>query len=222
MSVKNPEYHTRTDERASVPGKKGFMRFNSDSYISTPNIAFQSWKTLTFAIRFQTMPVNDRIFHFWTHDVQTYINVTPVNGSTSIMTVMSNIEGNNGIKKIPMNISLNVWYILVVSNNDTGLSFKCAPINDIANNKGSMSSTVSFHRTRPIYLTNANEGSQSLPGQVDSSCNVIITGSASFKFDVAWTHFFDHVASSEDIVRECKADWVYTAFPDSYDTYKSK
>lgn len=222
MSVKNPEYHTRTDERASVPGKKGFMRFNSDSYISTPNIAFQSWKTLTFAIRFQTMPVNDRIFHFWTHDVQTYINVTPINGSTSIMTVMSNIEGNNGIKKIPMNISLNVWYIIVVSNNETGLSFKCAPINDIANNRGSMSSSVSFRRNRPIYLANANEGSQSLPGQVDSSCNVIITGSATFKFDVAWTHFFDQVASSEDIVRECKADWVYTAFPDSYDMYKTK
>ena len=71
------------------------------------------------------------------------------------------------------------------------------------------------------------------PGQVGQSCEIVfsggrypnenkgIYGSSSFQFDLAWVHFFDKTLTKEDVVRECKADWIYTQFPDSYNKYTS-
>jgi hypothetical protein len=61
------------------------------------------------------------------------------------------------------------------------------------------------------------------------SCNVAIGGKASglnffspsFQFDLAWVHFFDFYINAADVVKECKAAWKFTQFPDSLNTYKT-
>jgi hypothetical protein len=45
--------------------------------------------------------------------------------------------------------------------------------------------------------------------------------SPSFQFDLAWVHFFDYYISAAEVVRDCKADWIFTQFPDSVNTYKT-
>jgi hypothetical protein len=61
------------------------------------------------------------------------------------------------------------------------------------------------------------------------SCNVGIGGkisglnffSGSFQFDLAWVHFFDFYINASDVVKDCKASWIFTQFPDSLNTYKT-
>ena len=83
----------------------------------------------------------------------------------------------------------------------------------------------------PIWKTNATWNPA--PGQPAEPCNILfggglfqgqwggVYGSSSFQFDLAWVHFFDKTLTREDVVRECKADWVYTQFADSYNKYIS-
>ena len=42
---------------------------------------------------------------------------------------------------------------------------------------------------------------------------------AGFTYDLAWVHFFDKTTTYDDIKRECRCDWIYTAFPKSYNKY---
>jgi hypothetical protein len=43
--------------------------------------------------------------------------------------------------------------------------------------------------------------------------------SSSFNYDVAWIHFFDGSVNENDMYREALANWKYTQFAKSYNTY---
>jgi hypothetical protein len=230
------DYRMRTDERSSVPGKKAFLRMNgSSSCIDMYNIAYQSWKSMSFAVRFQTMPVKETLCHLYpaasNHDSFAII-ATPINGSQAGISVQHSWSGGSRIINTPHIIGLGVWYLFYVNNNKTSFDLYCNYMDAvISNNKGSTTVTNLTAGGGPLWGVNATW--QPAPGQLASPCTVLfgggvfqghwggVYGSSSFYFDLAWVHFFDKTLTSDDVVRECKADWIYTQFPDSYNKYVS-
>ena len=230
LGVSNPEYHMRTDEKSMVPGKKSFMRMNgSGSHINMPNIAFQSWKSMSFAVRFQTMPVKETLCHFYTGAAKSDsfgIFATPVNGSTSIISIQHTWSG--GSKTINTNyyLTIGTWYLFYINNNMSGFDLYCNSFDGFASSGGAATVTT-MTATGPMW--SANGTWNPAPGQPTQPCNILFSGggpawagvygTSSFQFDLAWVHFFDKTLTKEDVVRECKANWVYTQFPDSYNKY---
>jgi len=225
-----PEYHTRTDEQNSVPGKKSYVRINSmNASINMKNIAYQSWKTVTFAVRLQSMPVKETMIGFACSSALYYnLVATPINGSIATISVYHNFGGSPKVVTTTIQLSINKWYLFVVNNRDTGFDLACYNVADMAAGSG-VSNTVSINNNGPLYLPNATWNPA--PGQNYQTCNVIVgtkgfvgTWSAffatsSFTYDVAWVHFFDRFSSKDDLIRECKCDWIYTQFPQSYGKY---
>ncbi len=236
LSVENPEYHVRTDEKSMVPGKKSFIRMNgSGSYINIPNIAFQSWKSMSFAVRFQTMPVKETLCNLMmgTFRENYSIIATPVNGSTSIISIQHGGMGG-WYKKFntEYNLTIGTWYMFYINNNKTGFDLYCNSIDGFMSSGGAATVTPLpgiNGSNSPMWGMNAT--SNPAPGQSAQQCNIVfsggrypnenngIYGSSSFQFDLAWVHFFDKTLTKEDVVRECKANWIYTQFPDSYNKY---
>ena len=225
-----PEYHTRTDEKKSVPGMKPYVRINSmNASINMKNIAYQSWKTVTFAVRLQSMPVKETMISFACSNSLYYnLVATPINGSTATISVYHNFGGTSKVVTTTIQLSINKWYLFVVNNKDTGFDLACYNVADMAAGSG-VSNTISINHNSPLYLPNATW--DPAPGQNRQMCNVIVGtkgfvgawsaffATSSFTYDVAWVHFFDRVSSKDDLVRECKCDWIYTSFPKSYGKY---
>jgi hypothetical protein len=232
LGVSNPDYHLRTDERSAVPGKKAFIRLiGSRSHINMPNIAFQSWKSMSFAVRFQTMPVKETLCHFYVgaalHDSFGII-ATPINGSTSTISIQHTWSGGSKIINTNYYLTIGTWYLFYVNNNKTGFDLYCNSFDGFMSSGGAATVTT-LTATGSMWDTNGTWNPA--PGQPGQPCNIMFSGSgpawagvfgsASFQFDLAWVHFFDKTLTREDVIRECKADWVYTQFPDSYNKYVS-
>jgi hypothetical protein len=222
--------HTRTDERVNIPGKKGFVRLSSaNSCINLENIAFQSWKTVTMAIRFVSMPVKESIFNFacgrpgeWSYN----IIAQPVNGSTVTFIIEYYFGGAVTTIQTGIQVSLNTWCLLRVDNRGTGFDFRGNTISGFIANQG-RTNIVPANGNRQLWGVNATWNPT--PGQTYEACNIMsgIKGYPNWRsyygsnaqYDVAWIHFFDNVATDNDIYRDCMANWVYTQFPSSYNSY---
>ena len=245
MGVQNPNYYVRTDDKKAVPGKKAFMRMNgSSSYINMPNIAFQSWKTMSFAVRFQSMPVKETLCHIYPSSDSSWsfaIIATPINGSTAAISIEVNYYGRNawgGFRadrnEIPTVYRLNVgsWYMFYINNKKTSFDVYCNSIDGFLSSNGASTMTsVTLDGNTPLWNVNATWNPA--PGQNRQPCNILfggglnnlswggVYGTSSFTYDLAWVHFFDRQMNNDDVVRECKCDWIYTQFVDTFDNYKT-
>ena len=245
MGGYNTDYHTRTDERASVPGKKSFVRLNGgNSYINMPNIAFSGWKTMTFAVRLQSMPVRETLAHIFmgtaggnVYDPYFAIVATPINGNTAGITISHDFyAGPNGELPIdlatPFRLELGTWYMFVVNNHRTSFDIYCNSIDGFLGQNGS-AGKVTLGTSEGKAAWDPNCTWNPTPGLPYSPCNIAFSGgfnrgywwgvfgSTSFTWDLAWAHFFDKEITKEEIIRECKCDWIYTEFPQTFDKYKT-
>jgi hypothetical protein len=221
------EFHNRSEEKISVPGKKGFIRFtNNSSYLNLTNIAYQAWGTCTFAFRIQSMPVKDAIFSFWVYNKFCVFYLVPINGSTAQIRYQTNMTSDNSTSDnaTNFNISIGEWYFLEIAQNGQGFDVYCDKINSIAQNGYFSTQYTRIMNSGPITTT-INNG---LYVQNKYSCNISIGGKASgfdyfsgtFQFDIAWVHLFDFYINAQDVIRECKTNWIFTQFPDSANSYK--
>jgi hypothetical protein len=216
--------HTRTDERSFVPGGKPYASMtNSSSSINLSNIAFQSWKTFTVAIRLQSIPVgNESVIHM-VMGAMKYANV--IIGRSGKISIKHNFNGSDTTVDTSFVVSVNSWYLFVVSNKMTSFEFKCISVDNPINGNPIIISS----KKGALYNYNAI---QSPHGPVNEICGIAVgtnglagagwsgvTGTSQFNYDVAWCHFFDRFLSDSDLKRECFADWIYTQFPQSYNTF---
>ena len=219
-----PEFRNRSEERNSVPGRKGFVRItNKTSWIRLQNIAYGAWGSVTFAFRLQSMPVKDTIFSFWTFNKNCILYLVP-SGSSAQMRVRTNMTMDNAVSDTPTNINISIgkWYYLQVVQNGGGFDIKCDMIENIIKNNNYTTSPTIVKGISSITTTNNN--GLGIPGI--SNCSVSIaewlTGlpgyAQSLIFDLAWVHFYDHY--DPDFVKDCKASWQFTQYPDSPNTYK--
>jgi hypothetical protein len=230
LGLNGLEYHMRSEEMKSVPGNKAFVRINSaNSCINMPNIAYQSWGTVTFAIRFQTMPVKETIINFSTNGYYYNLITTPLNGSNASVYVEHNFGGSTTSITTPYTFSLNKWYLIYIINKGTGFDLYCSGIDELIQNKGK-STVTSVNANGQLYKPNGTYNPP--PGQTQSACNIMVGtngfmnwrgmySTSSFNYDLAWIHFFDHSASNDDIYREAQANWVFTQFPTAPNSYNT-
>jgi hypothetical protein len=233
MGLTQLDYHVQTEERESVPGKKGFVRLNgAHSNINLPNLAYQSWKTVTFAIRLYTTPVKETLFHFFAGKGTVAIIATH-NGSTTSLSIEHNLEGKLQMVSTPFVLSLQKWYLCSVQNvGGKGFEISCSSMEDIVGRRTLLPS-VSVYGKKLLYSPNALWNSPSGPNE---PCNLMVGskhaggwpslyGTASFLYDLAWIHFFDYRLNSSDrlleLIRECNADWIYTAIPETGRQYST-
>lgn len=230
ISANAIEYHGRTDETTYVPGNKGFMRFNnSKSVLNNANIAYQTWGTVTFAFRLQSMPVKDAIFSFWVYNKYCIIYAKPLTGNTSQLYVYTNMTTNNSVFDGPtqFKVDLNNWYYLEVAQTGNGFDMYCDTTANILNNSNYTTGVYTV-RNSGVITTNINNGLY-VAGQY--SCNVGIgalmsiqgmyNGTPGFTFDIAWMHYFKQYISAADVIKDINNSWVFTDFPDSLNTYKT-
>ena len=225
------EYHLHSVEREQVPGKKAFVRMNSaHSAIGLPNLAYQSWKTMTVAIRLRTMPIRDTLFHFMMGRGSLAV-IIQKDGSLSIEHNLGSNGNNRGVLTVPTQISLSInrWYLCSIEHNAYTFELRCDPIHggDVAH-MGSVSMiSVSSQTGIPLYSPNAiwqtepchiMVGTATKRGQQGWNS---LYATSSFFYDLAWIHFFDHVLTKEDRARESQANWIYTAYPDVSGAYFS-
>jgi len=222
----NLDYHTRTDEINAVPGKKSFIRLNSaNSRIDLPSIAFQSWTTITFPLRFISMPIKETLLCLKTGPYYYNLIAYPINGYTSKIFIECNV--GNGFKSYDTGyrLDLNIWYLFRINNLGTGFSIQCASIDYWISNKGNIGGLNIDKGSNKIWQTNGLWAT----GQ---ACTIMFGtsgfmgwpsyySSGAFQYDLAWLHFFDGEVNSDDMYREAKADWIYTQYPNSFDNYNN-
>jgi len=230
LSSNSLEYHIKSNELTNVPGNKGFIRFdNSKSVINNVNIAYQAWGTVTFAFRLQSMPVKDAIFSFWIYNKYCIFYLVPINGSTAQMRVQTTMTKDNTQYDGPTKFTITIgpWYFMEVAQNGSGFDVYCDTINNIIKNDNFTTQYTKITNSGPI-TTAINNGLFLLNTY---SCNVgvgalmsvtgLYQGTPGFIFDIAWIHYFDYYINAAEVVRECKASWIFTQFPDSFNTYKT-
>lgn len=229
ISANSVEYHNRSEERMSVPGKKGFIRLtNNTSAVTLGNVAYQAWTTCTFAFRLQSMPVKDTIFTFRVWNLFCYFYLVPINGSTAQLRYTTNMTTSADKTQVfdgPTNINLSVgsWYYFGVTQTSTGFNFSCDSISNIVKNGAITTQTWTVTNIGPIttlYNSGLGDGAQyqcyyGIGGPASGSDYA----SGSFQFDVAWMHFYDYNIGNPEIVKDCQASWVFTQFPNSLNTY---
>jgi hypothetical protein len=230
VSIKN-----HTDDQNVTPGKRGFARLNSKhSTISLNNIAFQSWKTMTFALRFNTMPVKGNIlsmFSGW----GTYCHLIAYrNGNDTVRIQIEYKPRSYYVQTIDINYTFSIrrWYYFTVINNQHGLVVRVSLL-EHAQNEGQAGDNyqmdLSKGYTDTFYGYNAT--SQPVAGQPYERCimtfgtkgyygyEAIYNDNPAFEFDIAWVHFFDYSMTSNDVKRDANSDWMYTQFPTKLNTY---
>jgi hypothetical protein len=225
----------RTDDRQTVPGKKGFVRMNNmRSLIDMHSIAFQSWKTMTFAVRFQSMPVKETLVKVAPGRGYVSLVLTPSGGGVAV--ALEHNLGGGGVKTVPFRSGLQVgkWYLFAVLNRGTGFDLQCYAVEESVASKGKSGGigTAAVNHTGPLFLANETLYPKSGSGQPAGQCRLMwgaqrdrgmegVYGTGAFEYDLAWIHFFDQFVSSEDIYRDCMGDWQYTQFPVAYQTFQT-
>lgn len=216
------EYHTRPEEKMNVPGKKGFIRTVNNGSVSIDNIAYQAWGTVTFAFRLQSMPVKNTLFTFLCSTYFCSFYVVPINGSTSQIRINTNMTTNNTVYDGATNFNIQVgsWYFMEVAQRSDGFDVYCDTIDNIVKNGNYTTQYTKITNAGPITTTASN----GLFDYGNNMCSVFVSGrqgdAPGANLDLAWVHFFDYYISAADVVRECKADWIFTQYPDSPGTYK--
>lgn len=191
QKVSSVDYHMRPEEKEYVPGMKSFIRLNnSNSHIDILNISYKSWVSVSFAFRLKSIPVKDEIimnFGMYT------VIAKPLNRSTIGISI-SYMNKTWNIQITPYTLSLNIWYVIVISNHD-GIDVYCDSIHDLISKKGH--STVTRITNKISYMNHSiTVGRKNIPSV--------------FSYDVAWIHFFDYMISPNEIYRDCMTDWIFT------------
>lgn len=226
--------YIRTDDRQLVPGKKGFLRLNSArSKLDLQNIAFQSWKTLTFAVRFQSMPVKESLFTVATSSGYMMLTLTPAGSGVSI-SITHGYGGGSFAMTVPFRSGLSIgkWYLFSLQNRGTGFDLYCNEVDETVASKGRSGSigSVKINHNGPMYLPNETLNPKSGSGQPQGRCTLLwsggvegrgLSGTSAFEYDIAWIHFFDQFTTAEDIYRDCMGNWQYTQFPVAYQTFET-
>ena len=225
----------RTDDRSKVPGKKGFVRLNSaSSCVSLRNIAFQSWITMTFAVRFTTMPVKATFFSMASGSGSyCCIVATPAgNGQMKMHFEHRGLDGVNRSTPVPEWLfSLNAWFLFTIYNIGTGLVISANWLDTVLSSGDRGASKLvdlTNGRVNTFYRTNAT--SNPAPGQPSEICDVGFGTSlyqgwsamyvdTNFNYDIAWVHYFDYEINNTDRKRDAACEWVYTQFPKSLNSY---
>ena len=229
------DIHTRTDEKVGVPGKKSFVRLNTaSSLIDLRNIAFQSWKNITIATRFNEMPVRESIINLACGPPGTYyfnVIATPISGDIAKIHIEYRIGSTSREIKTTFAIRIGIWHIFRIKNNGTGFSLYCDTISDLIASKGARDSVVNV--TENTQLWGVNGTWNPAPGQTYEVADIMLGtagysgwtamyGSSAFTYDVAWVHFFDNdEMTNDDVFRDASADWMYTDFPSEYNVYST-
>jgi hypothetical protein len=236
--------YRRTDERMSVPGKKGFGSMNNQySTILLKNIAYQSWKTCTIAIRFKSIPINDDFINLYTSEPAgagqgiygnfsgIRINAKPNGGGGAKLTIESQYRGSRSRNiQTPFIYYIDTWYLLTIKIKGNSFIVESNSIPGYINSNGRPAGSVSF--TSIYKLVNTNVTENPAPGQSIGLCRIKIgngpidgfysgVSTPSFNYDIAWVHFFEQETNQNDILRDCKCNWIYTQFPSSPNTYTS-
>jgi hypothetical protein len=159
-----------------------------------------------------------------------------VNGSTAAITLEINyIQGGRVItRQIPTvyRLVVGTWYMFYVNNKKMSFDVYCNSIDGYLSSNGSAAMTsATLDGNTPLWNVNATWNPA--PGQNSQPCNILfgggifqgswggVYGTSSFTYDLAWVHFFDRELSGNEVVRECKCDWIYTQFVDTFDNYKT-
>jgi hypothetical protein len=209
----------RTDDRSKVPGKKGFVRLHSSSCLSLRNIAFQSWRTMTFAVRFTTMPVKATFFHITSGSGPSCSMVaTPAgNGQMKMHMEYRGLDGVHRQMAIPeWRFSLNAWFLFTIGNIGSGFQMKAQWLDAIPSGSGPSKTIDLTSGIRYVFYE-----TQETANPYQTECDIVfgvnqgtsIYEDNHFHYDIAWVHFFEHVASDGDLKRDASCDWVYTPFP---------
>jgi hypothetical protein len=232
LGLRGLEYHMRTEETNNVPGNKGFVRLNSaNSCINMPNIAFQSWGTVTFCIRPQSMPVKETLLNLSTGPYYYNLIATPTNGNNIKISIEHNLSGSVVTQEITSGVQLSNWYLFTIINNGTSIGLNLYDVASIVSSKGSLISNVVVTQANgQLYQPNATWNPA--PGQPQAPCNIMVGtngymnwrgmySTSSFNYDLAWIHFYDYALSANDFFKEASASWIFTQFPDALNTYKT-
>jgi hypothetical protein len=233
---KGLDVNNRADNRNVTPGKRGFVRLNSArSCISLRNIAFQSWKTMTFVIRFTTMPVKATLFSMASGRPGSgpyccMVLLPDGNGAIRIQMEYRGLDGNVQITPTSQRVAINYWYYFSIVNTGSALKFNILSMSYAQNGYRDVSNFVDLTNGRANTFYGYNAIWDPAPGQLQEACDVafgtaLYQGWASmyndtvFNYDIAWIHYFDYVTTDEDLTRDAKSDWVYTQFPKKLNTY---
>ena len=182
-SMRSLEMYTRTEERMSVPGQKGFARMNSSqSGIHLSNIHAGSWRTLTIAFRMISMPIKETLFHIVSDGTLFSIVLTTINGSTAEVRLEESKQGKTRVIPTPYRLGVNHWYTLVIQQVE-GMRVHLVPYGQPA--------------LPPVYVTRQD----SLFGK--RLCNLSLgtqgtkaASTTSFQYDVAWIHLYDYLVEA--------------------------
>ncbi len=231
--------YLRKDDRLGVPGKKPFLRMNCfHSCIDLYNIAYQSWKTVSFAIRFQSRPVKETLFGLAMGQPGTlYYNIiaTAGGGDSVSISVEHFFGGRDAKASVCSGLQLNRWYLFFIINRGTGFDLYVNDMVDMVQSKGGYGQHgyLRLDHTGPLYAPNGTW--HPTPGQNYNVATLTIGtngfigvwksyyATSTFEFDLAWVHFFDFPVeyAKGDLYRECMGDWQYTQLPVAYQTFEA-
>lgn len=228
-STTNVEYHLTAEKKLSMPGgNKGFIRINSqNSEINLSNIAYQSWKSLTMLFRFSSRATKEVILNLTMGSGRYCYIIAMTDGQDRAKILIEhNIEGKGQASLQPTSwvIPLNTWYFFIVNNNKTNnkteFTIRCISLDNALLGQAILPD-YTFYNRQSLYPPNGTN--RPVPGQAFDRCLIKIgaRGTNECTYDVGWVHFFDYIITNKDMTREAKADWIYTTFPSTYDTYNS-
>jgi hypothetical protein len=209
----NVNYNTRTDETVSVPGRKPYVRLNNaQSAIQLTNIAFQSWGTMTIALRMKTISSFEETLVYCQTGSFFFSIVAKKSGEGVVSLLLKHNFNKDKTQTTSFQLLIDQWYLLTIINNNTGFQMSCNSISDIISNKERVSA-VSVDANKLLFGLNTSSsitiGTNGLSKQPPS----VVASSTACTYDVAWIHFFDYRIQRFEILRDAHADWVYSSFP---------
>jgi hypothetical protein len=215
----NISYFTRTDETVGIPGRKPYVRLNSaQSAIQLNNIAFQSWGSMTIALRMKTISSFEETLAYFQTGSFFYSLVAKKSAEGAVTLQIKHNFSKNTTQITTFRLLIDQWNLLTVYNDNTGIRLSCNTINGLVSKKENIS-TVSVDAGKLLFAANAPStitiGTNGLPKTPVS----MVASSTACTYDVAWVHFFDYKIQQQDILREASANWIYTAFPRSPDVF---
>ena len=221
INTLNTQYYTNTTDRNNVPGNKGFIRHvNNVSAISIANIAFQGWCTCTFAFRLKTMPIKDTLVYLASGAWFINIYLTPLSSNSVQVNILTNMPTGNG--KTAYILNLDTWYLLFMANKGPtgGIDLYINTIDSLSKDGSANVYTISTNGA-PFFLQNGLNVNNNACLIQFGGANINGFNNSVFSFDTAFIHFFDQYTNGDDIKRDSLCNWIYTQFPDSYNSYKT-